>query len=53
MNRSIVSIAPCGNGRALLKMLLKRLVKALKDYQLPESCPVGILCFRCEAAERQ
>jgi hypothetical protein len=32
-----------GHGRALLKILLKRLVKALKDYQLPESRPVGSL----------
>lgn len=31
-----------GNRRALLKMLPKRLVKALMDYQLPESHPVGI-----------
>lgn len=40
-------------GGPWVKMLLKGLVKALKDYQLPESCPVGILSFSCEAAERQ
>lgn len=45
LSRNITSIWymwEMGNRRALLKMLPKRLVEALMDYQLPESHPVGI-----------
>lgn len=42
-----------GEWEGPVKDATKEAVKALKDYQLPESRSDGILSFRCEAAERQ